>query len=133
MKNSIAKIVDFVKRHRDRMWRGFVLVLIAWSGYNVGIISGRHGAVPAQEAALFQPRTAIVSQAPVITGQGTRSTNSARTSDTRVVVSKSSTSKKYHHPWCLGANQIKESNRLWYPTADAARQAGYSLAGNCTE
>jgi len=128
----IAKIVHFVKLNRDRMWRGFVVALVAWSGYNVGIISANHGARPAQEAAIFQPRTAIVSQTPKPSGQGTTTTKSARADDPRVVASKSSKTKKYHHPWCAGASQIKEANRLWFPTATAAQQAGYTLAGNCT-
>ena len=134
MKFSIAKIVAFVKRHRDHLWRGFVVVLIAWSGYNMGIISARNGAMSAQEAAIFQPRAAIVSQTPKASGQGTTTPQkSSRTDDPRVVVSTASKTKKYHHPWCAGASQIKETNRLWFPTALAAQQAGYSLAGNCSE
>ena len=132
MKTSIANIADFVKRHRDRLWRGFVAILIAWSGYNVGIISGRHGAVPAQEAALFQPRAAIVSQTATPSGKGTAAPT-ANHSDPRVLASKTSKTKKYHHTWCAGATQIKDANRLWFPSAAAARQAGYTLAGNCTE
>lgn len=133
MKFSIAKIVAFVKRHRDRLWRGSVVALVAWSGYNIGIISARNGAKPAQDAAIFRPRTTIVSQTPKPSGQGMMPPKSSRTDDPRVVVSKSSKTKKYHHPWCAGATQIKEANRLWFPTALAAQQAGYTLAGNCTE
>lgn len=134
MKSIIANIVAFVKRHRDRLWRGFVVALVAWSGYNVGIISARNGAKPAQEATIFQSRAAIVSQTPKPSGQGTATTpKSSRTDDPRVVASKSSKTKKYHHPWCAGASQIKEANRLWFPTTLAAQQAGYTLAGNCTE
>lgn len=133
MKSSIANIIAFVKRHRDLLWRGFVVALVAWSGYNVGIISARHGAKPAQDAAIFQPRAALVSQTPKPSGQGTAAPKSSRTDDPRVVVSKSSKTKKYHHPWCAGASQIKETNRLWFPTALAAQQAGYTLAGNCSE
>ncbi len=134
MESSIAKILAFVKRHQDRLWRGFVVALVAWSGYNMGIINARHGARPAQDAALFQPRTAIVSQTPKPSGQGTTAPpKSSRTDDPRVVASKASKTKKYHHPWCAGASQIKEANRLWFPTALAAQQAGYTLAGNCSE
>jgi hypothetical protein len=48
-------------------------------------------------------------------------------------VSKSSASKKYHHAWCSSGLRIKEENRVWFPTADDAIAAGYSLAGNCRE
>jgi hypothetical protein len=134
--NILAKIGDLVKSHRDRLWQGLVLALVAWSAYNLGIIGARHGATPAQEATVFQPRTSIVSQTPAAAGQA-RSTSSgqgtADHSDPRVVASKTSTSKKYHHVWCAGYTQIKEANRLWFPTAADAEAAGYSLAGNCTK
>lgn len=133
MKTSIANIVAFVKRHQDRLWRVFVLILIAWSGFNVGIISARKGAIPAQEATLFQPRTSIVSQTPSATGQGTTSTVRVDKSDMRVVASKGSSSKKYHYSWCSSGQRIKEANRLWFPTAADAQKAGYTLAGNCSE
>ncbi|MEK7638369.1 MAG: hypothetical protein AAB375_03020 [Patescibacteria group bacterium] len=133
MESSIANIVAFVKRHRDRLWRGFIVALVAWSGYNVGIISARNGVKPAQDATIFQTRAAIVSQTPRPLGQGSTTPKSSRTDDPRVVASKSSKTKKYHHPWCAGATQIKEANRLWFSTALAAQQAGYTLAGNCSE
>lgn len=46
-----------------------------------------------------------------------------------VVVSKNGT--KYHFPWCPGAGQIKEENKVWYPDESAAQSAGYTKAGNC--
>jgi hypothetical protein len=132
VRSIIATIADFVKRHRDHIWRGFVLMLIAWSGYNVGVISARHGAIPAQEAALFRPRTVIVSQTTIPSGKGMAAPKTGH-SDPRVVASKTSKTKKYHYSWCPGASQIKEANRIWFPTAQDAQRAGYSLAGNCSE
>lgn len=139
MRAIIARMGDFVKwirgarceRYREYLWQGFVLTLIAWSAYNLGIIGARHGAKPAQEAALFQPRTAIVSQTPQTTGQGIVKPTVDH-SDPRVVASKTSSSKKYHHSWCSSGQRIKPENQLWFPSAAAAQSAGYSLAGNCT-
>jgi hypothetical protein len=128
----IAKTGEWVKRFRDRLWQGFVFALVAWSAYNVGILGARQGAKPAQDAALFQPRTAIVSQAPTSTKQGSVAP-AADHSDPRVVASKTSSSKKYHYSWCASAKRIKPANQLWFPSAAAAQAAGYSLAGNCTE
>lgn len=47
----------------------------------------------------------------------------------RVVASKNGT--KYHYPWCPGAGQIKEENKVWYINEDAAIQAGLTKAKNC--
>ncbi len=45
------------------------------------------------------------------------------------VASKNGT--KYHYPWCSGAQNIKEENKLWFSTKDEAEAAGYSPASNC--
>ena len=51
----------------------------------------------------------------------------------RVVVSKKSTSNKYHFLWCPGAKQIKEENKIFFNSEQEALSAGYALAGNCTK
>ncbi|MEW5907665.1 MAG: hypothetical protein AB1643_00565 [Patescibacteria group bacterium] len=46
-----------------------------------------------------------------------------------VVASKNGT--KYHYPWCGGAQQIKEENKIWFSSIEEARKAGYVPASNC--
>ena len=53
--------------------------------------------------------------------------------DLRVVVSKASDSRKYHHFWCGSWKKIKLENQLWFNTATEAEAQGYTLAGNCTK
>ena len=43
----------------------------------------------------------------------------------------SKTGKKYHFPWCAGAQQIKEENKVWFANEVEAKAAGYSPAANC--
>ena len=38
---------------------------------------------------------------------------------------------KYHFPWCAGASQIAEKNKLWFNSVEEARKAGYTPASNC--
>ncbi len=47
----------------------------------------------------------------------------------RYVASKNGT--KYHLPWCGSAKQIKEENKIWFETKEAAEAAGYTPASNC--
>jgi hypothetical protein len=47
----------------------------------------------------------------------------------QVVASKSGT--KYHYPWCAGAKQISEKNKIYVDSIEAARAAGYTPASNC--
>lgn len=39
--------------------------------------------------------------------------------------------KKYYYAWCESAKVIKEQNRIWFATKDAAEKAGYEPATNC--
>lgn len=43
----------------------------------------------------------------------------------------SRTGKKFHLPWCPGALQIKEENKIWFATKADAEKAGYTPAANC--
>jgi hypothetical protein len=53
----------------------------------------------------------------------------ASTTPGQYVASKSGT--KYHLPWCGGAKQIKEENKVWFQTKEEAEWAGYTPAANC--
>ena len=46
-----------------------------------------------------------------------------------VVASKTGT--KYHFPWCGGASQISEKNKVIFASVEEARKAGYTPASNC--
>jgi hypothetical protein len=39
--------------------------------------------------------------------------------------------KKYYFVWCKGSENIKEKNKRFFKTEDAAKQAGYTLAASC--
>lgn len=47
-----------------------------------------------------------------------------------VVVSKNGS--KYHYLHCPGAKQIREENKLFFPSSASAEASGYTLAGNCS-
>lgn len=38
---------------------------------------------------------------------------------------------KYHYPWCPGAQQMNDENKIWFASEQEARQYGYTPAGNC--
>ncbi len=43
----------------------------------------------------------------------------------------SKSGKSYHLPWCGGAKQIKEENKIWFATKEEAEAKGYAPAKNC--
>ncbi|MEM9336333.1 MAG: Ada metal-binding domain-containing protein [Patescibacteria group bacterium] len=38
---------------------------------------------------------------------------------------------KYHLPWCPGAQQMSEENKVFFESETAAKAAGYEPASNC--
>jgi hypothetical protein len=39
--------------------------------------------------------------------------------------------KTYYLPWCSGVKRIKEGNKIWFQTADAAAAKGYTPSTSC--
>ena len=114
----IARILDWVKNHQHDIVMGFAMILVAWSFFNIGKLYS----VTKEPIQLSQQES---------TQQVNRVTAPRTPLDVRVVVSKNSSSKKYHYSWCGSGNRIKEENRVWYESAALAETAGYTLAGNC--
>ncbi len=43
----------------------------------------------------------------------------------------SRTGSVYYYPWCAGGEGIPPERQVWFPTAAAAKAAGYAPAKNC--
>lgn len=123
----IPDMANWVKSHSSLLYTALCVGLIGWSSYNVGL---RQGIARAPEAPSPSPLISLRPQTATASGEGTTQVR-RDTSDPRVVVSKSSSSKKYHYMWCSSVNLIKEANKIFFPTKEAAQAAGYTLAGNC--
>lgn len=64
-----------------------------------------------------------------VMGASTGSQSIPQTNSGQVVASKNGT--KYHYPWCAGAKQISDKNKITFNSIEEARQAGYTPASNC--
>ncbi len=125
----LSKILHLIKSYQHTIFLGLSVLLISIISYNIGRINAL------EKTPLKITNGANIYQA--AKGQGTSeqgvqtNTIKPKQTDLRVVVSKKSSTKKYHHLWCPGAKKIKEENKLWFNTAQEAQFAGYTLAGNC--
>ncbi len=128
----IAKITTLVKQYQHGFFIGLCLLITAGIGYNIGRIWAIHypTTADAQTASVsgISNGSKPVQKGPRISVKPTIAPTPA---DPRVVASKASGSKIYHHPWCSGAKRIKETNKLWFDNEEAAIQSGYTLAANC--
>lgn len=94
---------------------GLVLAvfLVAFASFGLGRLSATEAAKPAVS----------VGQAPL--------EEEARGMAIGGLVVASRNGSVYHFPWCSGASQIKEANKVWFASEAAAEAAGYAPSKSC--
>lgn len=112
----------------DTFFYGMIIVLVALSSFGLGrwsqveqgiglatvpVITSQSANIPMSIKEEGVPTSSPVDM--VVTGQ--------------YVASKSGT--KYHLLTCSGAKQIKEENKIFFDSKEAAQKAGYTPAANC--
>ena len=128
----VSKIKKLCKNHQHGLFVGLCLIITAGIGYNIGRIIALHASPGANgQSANISDTTKGNTNFTKTAHQIKITLPSPIPTDPRVVASKAAGSKLYHHPWCSGAQRIKETNKLWFPTEANAISAGYTLAGNC--
>jgi hypothetical protein len=105
-----------------------LIMLASSAGFGLGLLEGREmgqgGGPSITTLGTTTPDfLADSEQDSVLTGPTTL------TAGGEVVASKNGT--KYFFPWCGGAKLIKEENKVWFASANAAKAAGYAPAANC--
>lgn len=90
---------------------GAALVLVGFASFGLGRLSR-----------IYETRVPIEIQ-------GVAQAAAAGLAGGQVVASK--TGARYHFPWCAGASQIAEKNKVWFASVEEARKAGYTPASNC--
>lgn len=104
----------------------FLIILVALSAFGLGRLS-----------ALEEKRTPVkliqgdISTALFFQTEETEQIGLTDNSAEEGVVVVSKNGKKYHFPWCSGAQRMKEENKKWFSTIEAARESGYTPAANC--
>ncbi|MDP2648184.1 MAG: hypothetical protein Q8P35_03020 [Candidatus Yanofskybacteria bacterium] len=131
MKDIIAKTANLVKQHGNDLFMLLCVLFIALISYNLGKAHAfkKTPINITENASIFQALSSQSDNKTTIFQAGANADAAARPLDTRVVVSKNS--DKYHFTWCGGAKQIKPENQIWFDNETMARNAGYTLAGNC--
>lgn len=124
----IAEILETIKKN---LFLIFLIILISFLSFQLGRISKNVSQPIKIERASIQE--IFGQQDPNIKVSGASESGGVQNFDFRVVVSKKSTSMKYHFLWCPGAKQIKEENKIYFNSEEEAISAGYSLAGNCSK
>jgi hypothetical protein len=111
----------------DQVFAVTLIILVGIGSFGLGRLS---------KIEQYKPQIAIEGSempAPELTSKTANSNDPAMLLDSNqpgeVVASKSGS--KYHFPWCAGAKSIADKNKVWFNSAAAAREAGYTPASNC--
>ena len=132
----LPKLWDKIKAYQYHIFLALCIGLISFINFNLGKINALEK-LPIKIGERSNLKTEANNLKADIYNAATdnqqQTMNNQKKLDTRVVVSKASTSKKYHYSWCASANKIKEENKLWFNSDKEAEAAGYTLAGNCSK
>ena len=94
-----------------------VLVLTSLLSFGLGFMAGKDSREAGSVRIEASPLSATAAEAAPNTQGG------------QFVASKNGT--KYYLPSCAGASRISDANKVWFDSAPAAKEAGYSPASNC--
>lgn len=120
IRDFFTKIKSFARYPSADLLIVALVVLVGSAGFGLGRLSAVDG--KKADISIQYPVTAAASEA-TVEEEGTVNTSG------NVVASKNGT--KYHFPWCAGAAQISEKNKITFASAKEAQEAGYTPASNC--
>lgn len=125
---------DFFKRYitDDGLFYSALIILIGiasfglgrWSVADVSLNATQPAAIILNEQIAPVPRAAEE-------GAETPSSAAPVTPATAGKYVGSKNGSKYHLPYCPGAKQMKEENKVWFASKEEAEAAGYAPAANC--
>lgn len=128
LSDKIKKVNDKIKPIENDVILVIVIILVALISFGLGRLSKiRENKMPITiENAVSNISEAVEAGGErAIVGRPMSDTNSEKL----YVASKSGT--KYHYPWCPGALNIKEENKIWFSSKEEAEKSGYAPARNC--
>lgn len=125
------KIKVWLKENQRDLYLAALVFVVSVASFGLGRLS-----------AIWPEKQPIAIEGPENEGQMTKATTASEARQSSLssfglspstqgdfVASRNGSS--YHLPDCPGAKQIKEENKIWFQSAEAARSAGYKPAGNC--
>lgn len=129
----LNKIKSFLKANQRDLYLAALVFLVSMASFGLGRLSA---VWPVKEPIRID-QIGETGQSASGLGEGVPADSFTKRSDSPIspvssgeyVASRNGSS--YHLPTCSGAKQIKEENKIWFASEEAARAAGYKPAGNC--
>lgn len=136
---TIADLPRSGKALLDRIPRPWLLVgivvLSSTASFGLGILEGREigqgSGISIMELGTSTPPVSVRPTAQIASVGAILPADTPTTlpAGGQFVASKNGT--KYYFPWCGTVKNIKEENKVWFASREAAEAAGYQPAANC--
>lgn len=121
----------FTSENLEKTYISVVILLVGLSSFGLGRLSvstAQNSGVVIEKVLQTTENTVSQQAAGVSKSQvATPSKNMQKSG--QYVASKNGS--KYYFPWCGGANNISETNKIWFETVEDAKSKGYLPASNC--
>lgn len=114
----------------ELLFTTILIVLVGIISFGLGRLSMESVAMSAPAGAIVALPESFIDNSDPATSVMNMTSESPKKSETGQFVASRSGSR-YHLPECPSAQQIKEENKIYFATADAAEAAGYTKAANC--
>jgi len=127
IKEIIQKSKGFLSENRD-VFISIIIILVAFASFGLGRLSKIEDTrVPVR---IENMAASIVGTKGSAMVDSTQDEKSSISTQGEIYIG-SKNGSKYHFPWCSGAQRIKESNKIQFPSKEEAEKAGYTPAANC--
>lgn len=121
----------FTKENFEKTYISTVILLVGLGSFGLGRLS-----------VSTKLSSGVVIEKVSSSAENTKSQQAAGVAKSQIALEPNSTSKagqyvaskngsKYYFPWCGGANNISETNKVWFDSVEEAKSKGYSPASNC--
>ncbi|MDQ5950228.1 MAG: hypothetical protein QG585_170 [Patescibacteria group bacterium] len=133
IKDFYEKHKSLVKNLKNELLSILVIFFVGLSSFGLGILFERSSGVKtisdSEAPSLGVLNSVLPTENSSQKALSLDATTETSTEGGEVVVSKNGT--KYHFPWCGGAKQISEKNKITFKSIEEAKKAGYTPASNC--
>lgn len=107
-----------------------IIILVAFFSFGLGRLSALHESKTPLRIENIPKEVLQDTQNNSIQTKQVATTLTSRIPENATYVA-SKTGKKYHYPWCAGAQRISEENRIYFKSKEEAEAQGYTPASNC--
>lgn len=125
----LSKIKSWLKENQRDLYLAALVFLFSVASFGLGRLSAIW---PVKEPIVIENlEPKIMNQGNAAAAISPHDSNPMVPDSARGAYVASRNGSSYHLPWCPGAKQIKEENKIWFQTKEEAEKAGYQPAGNC--